>query len=1332
MVSPARPSVRKVLLSTVAALATFFSVGPHPSHAATLTFSGAGSVTQESNSLVITGPVLSNPTIYPGLDPIVGTLPYSIYQIYDLTAQVLDQLTPGSGNGTVPYWTGSADVGPALRDANLVTYPLPSAGQVAQIGAPTKFSKFGPATSIILNWGTGPFVVYLGSNRPVATPPAALATFPTDNEAPNALLTLPSGATFGTTAGGGAHGAGQLLQIGIDGSTPSITPRIDFDSATTGATPSGTLRAGPNGALYGLTRAGGAHGKGSIFRFDPATGAFEVVTSFPADLVGVANSLVIAPGGTIYGTSSVLAEKGEIRRPLPPAYNGPIFLYNAPASTPPTNLLTGDARFTLSSGLAPTGGMLALNSPAAPGSLVEVSGAASDWVSGITFSSQRFTLTSSQFVYSPTTIYPDQLGVGAGFLDHGSVFRVSNSGQFEVLKTFHEGEVAQTDVFAGPGFLAGTFARISPGAQTISYNPPIELTGPGTYRAIAGRWQYTPDDSSLPMQEGTLPETATLSGTSKTFFPSNLGLTPDGHLLCSVSGGLYQLATDGSGGQWVLDPAIVDIGPPIAYLNALLIYSPITNYPPPGTRVFGTYIYTSPTVRELVLREATPAMETLPNGNLFVVAGNSEWEITPTGYVDRTVAVSRGVIGENFIFGPWISRRLSGPAFPYADQRYRFESSSDTSMNLTALDGGRARPLADFSLLRTGTLLPLEGSERDLLVVGRRRGETNGWELLRVARTANQPPEISSASISGAAGTLSNDNPPVRTIEVAPLSNFQAFGPPTDANDDSLSLASVGTPSYGSAEILPGNILRYTGVEPLALTTFDFTITDAHGGNTTRTLTIGPGAPLALDDEAVLVGYDTAFLPVYRVTPLANDTDQQNLPLAALLAIPPSVGQVKADGDGFLIKFKTLSHPPLTYLVTNGQRLSTARITFPNRPPAGPPDRTFVVNERGVVKISYNDLAYDPDGDEITFALSTPPSKGVITEQNGSLLYQAVSALADGDQFALTVQDSYGANLVITVTIVAPETSFSGTLSGVIQKDGAPLGLLRLTATGSGKASALLTLGTRQYRGSVRPVGDSFTATLVGPNGSKFIVSFTRTSSGVTASVRIAGAEYSFALTGEDLDSLGNLVGSYHLTLTGDALLPARHGFAILTQTANGQVKVVGRTPHGSPWSAAGLFDLAGNFSFIAPIGTGGRTIGGTLHRTITNNETSLSGTLVWQSAGGDRELSVEGGRYDNPADLGVPFLGRTGPVAYVEVSPAGKPGLLGYFDVDESGKATIADPVSRPTIQIRFIPATGLFRGSAKVGGKMVPFTGMLRADGISGVGMLLGPAGSVEVTTP
>ncbi|MFO1478551.1 MAG: choice-of-anchor tandem repeat GloVer-containing protein [Verrucomicrobiota bacterium] len=75
------------------------------------------------------------------------------------------------------------------------------------------------------------------------------------------------GNLYGTTLLGGDGGWGTAYQI-----TPAglLTPMIAFGFNAGGASPRCRLRQGADGAWYGTTSIGGANGKGTVFRIDPA------------------------------------------------------------------------------------------------------------------------------------------------------------------------------------------------------------------------------------------------------------------------------------------------------------------------------------------------------------------------------------------------------------------------------------------------------------------------------------------------------------------------------------------------------------------------------------------------------------------------------------------------------------------------------------------------------------------------------------------------------------------------------------------------------------------------------------------------------------------------------------------------------------------------------------------------------------------------------------------------------------------------------------------------------------------------------------------------------
>lgn len=90
-----------------------------------------------------------------------------------------------------------------------------------------------------------------------------------DGREPSAGLTAWHGELYGTTAAGGAafgKGVGTIFRF--DPVTRKLTKLHRF-TGKDGATPTSRVVFGANGALYGTTSAGGAHGFGTVFKFGP-------------------------------------------------------------------------------------------------------------------------------------------------------------------------------------------------------------------------------------------------------------------------------------------------------------------------------------------------------------------------------------------------------------------------------------------------------------------------------------------------------------------------------------------------------------------------------------------------------------------------------------------------------------------------------------------------------------------------------------------------------------------------------------------------------------------------------------------------------------------------------------------------------------------------------------------------------------------------------------------------------------------------------------------------------------------------------------------------------
>ncbi|MFZ6052197.1 choice-of-anchor tandem repeat GloVer-containing protein [Halocola ammonii] len=139
-------------------------------------------------------------------------------------------------------------------------------------------------------------------------------------EAPQGKLLRHGGGTFyGVTKDGGAHGKGTFYAFYLDPAGDFISVFNHFDGANDGAHPVGSLVQTSEGVTYGTTSSGGLYGFGTIFRYAPFDGGFEVVHHF--DGVGGATpqgEMVSKGFAGIFGVTKEGGENGD----------GVLFKYN--------------------------------------------------------------------------------------------------------------------------------------------------------------------------------------------------------------------------------------------------------------------------------------------------------------------------------------------------------------------------------------------------------------------------------------------------------------------------------------------------------------------------------------------------------------------------------------------------------------------------------------------------------------------------------------------------------------------------------------------------------------------------------------------------------------------------------------------------------------------------------------------------------------------------------------------------------------------------------------------------------------------------------------------
>jgi len=160
------------------------------------------------------------------------------------------------------------------------------------------------------------------------------------------LIQASDGMLYGLASNGGVYGFGTLFQY--NPVTSVCTKKLDFDTATTGGFPTGSLMQASDGMLYGMTSLGGAsntctYGCGVLFQYNPTTGVYTKKLDFANDSIHGTNphgSLIQASNGMLYG----MTYYGGVNN------YGVIFQYN-----PNTSLYTKQFDFADTLGVWPWG-----------------------------------------------------------------------------------------------------------------------------------------------------------------------------------------------------------------------------------------------------------------------------------------------------------------------------------------------------------------------------------------------------------------------------------------------------------------------------------------------------------------------------------------------------------------------------------------------------------------------------------------------------------------------------------------------------------------------------------------------------------------------------------------------------------------------------------------------------------------------------------------------------------------------------------------------------------------------------------------------------------------
>ncbi|MCK5859986.1 MAG: tandem-95 repeat protein [Abyssibacter sp.] len=316
----------------------------------------------------------------------------------------------------------------------------------------------------------------------------------------------------------------------------------------------------------------------------------------------------------------------------------------------------------------------------------------------------------------------------------------------------------------------------------------------------------------------------------------------------------------------------------------------------------------------------------------------------------------------------------------------------------------------------------------------------------------------------------------------------------TDADGDTLSVDSIGTPSAGGTAVLgSGGGIEYTPpAEFVGVDSFSYQISDGNGGSDSATVTVNitspSNTPPVANDDTATTDENTA---VTGIPVLSNDSDAESDPLTVIaVGTPVNGGTATVSGQG-----TTVDYTPATgfsgtdsfaYTISDGQAQASATVTVTVNNVASAPvaiDDNASVAEDGsvVIEVFANDTDADGDLDTTTTQLVAAPSDGAATVlPSGAVQYSPSANFFGSDQFTYRIFDQAGlpsnvAIVSITVTssndapvanadaattdedtavvinVVANDTDVDGTIdpSSVLVTTGPTDGSIAVTANGT-------------------------------------------------------------------------------------------------------------------------------------------------------------------------------------------------------------------------------------------------------------------------------------------
>jgi len=355
------------------------------------------------------------------------------------------------------------------------------------------------------------------------------------------------------------------------------------------------------------------------------------------------------------------------------------------------------------------------------------------------------------------------------------------------------------------------------------------------------------------------------------------------------------------------------------------------------------------------------------------------------------------------------------------------------------------------------------------------------------ALVVNNPPTATAQSVSG-------DEDSSQSITLSG----------SDVEGSSLTYALASSPSNGSAN-LSGNTVTYTPAANYnGADSFTFTVSDGTTTSSAATVSITVNAvndaPTATAQSVTVVEGTSWEIPL-----LSNDVDGDSL--SYTLVNHPSHGSAELRGTKvtYTPKDNYNGSDSFTFEVSDGSLSISADVSINVSSVNDPPTATaqsVEVNEdedRTIVLMSN-----DPEGDTVTYALSSMPLHGSIVLNGSTVVYTPAANYHGLDSFTFTVSDGVSTSSADTIAIMVNSINDAptATAQSVTITDFSAI-LITLSGADADGDSLLYTLETQPSYGSAEISGSTVTYTLASSHSGSDSFSFGVSDGSLTASTDV-------------------------------------------------------------------------------------------------------------------------------------------------------------------------------------------------------------------------------------